>query len=530
MSLVQGADGKDARTRAKARPVRRALPATVLPVTGDVPVTDRAPKNGSPQPFRMPKLRVPTFPPRVVDIRDHCAVGDNRIDCTVAIANAIEACAKAGGGRVLVPAGEWFTGPIHLKSNIELHLAAGAVVRFSSDPAQYLPAVFVRWGGQECYNYSPLIYARDCDNIAITGPGTLLGQGQPWWPWEKRQQQVRQKLSDMVIQGVPVGDRRFGSTDLPLRPQFIAPVNCTNVLFEDFTIGEAGPIWTIHLAYCENVTVRRLNVTAPDGPMVDGIVIDSTRNVLVEDCALHTNGDAVALKSGMNEDGCRVGRPTENVVVRRTRATAGTGGFSIGSEMSGGVRNVLVHDCHFDGPSAGIRVKAARGRGGVVEDVFFRDITMGRIAGDAIQLTTEYPLFVAPNGKPPVFRNIRLKNVTCASAVTAARMVGLRDSGLQAITLEDVTIAADGGLQCTAANDLRLINVRITPRSGPVLAISDSRDVVIDGINNADGASVFLDLRGRQTRDIRLRGKTNNHVRPAIVLGLDVPKDALMHE
>jgi polygalacturonase len=334
----------------------------------------------------------------------------------------------------------------------------------------------------------------------------------------------------MVIQGVPVADRRFGSADLPLRPQFIAPVNCTNVLLEDFTVGEGGPCWTIHLAYCQNATIRRLNIAAPEGPSCDGIVIDSTRNVLVEDCVLHTSGDAVALKSGMNEDGCRVGKPTENVVVRRTRVTAGTGGVSIGSEMSGGVRNVLVHDCEYDGPKNGIRVKAARGRGGVVEDIVFRDITMGRIDGDAIQFTTEYPLFAAPNGKPPVFRNIHVKNVTCARAKTAARMVGLPDSALRDICLENVTIEADEGLQCTSAAEMRLLNVRVTPRSGPVLAIRDSRDVLIEGLHTADGASVFLDLRGRQTRDIRLRGETNNHVRPAIVLGLDVPKDALMHE
>jgi polygalacturonase len=530
MSLVQGADGKDARMGgAKTRAVRRAIPAAATVAAPAPAVKNGAAKNGA-APFRMPRLRLPTFPSRVVDIRGHGAVGDGRIDCTVAIADAITACAQAGGGRVLVPAGEWFTGPIHLKSNINLHLERGARVRFSSDPGQYLPAVFVRWGGQECYNYSPLIYARDCDNIAITGPGTLLGQGRPWWPWEKKQQQVRQKLTDMVISGVPVEDRRFGSSDLPLRPQFIAPVNCTNVLLEDFTVGEAGPCWTIHFAYCENVTVRRLNIAAPDGPSCDGIVIDSTCNVLVEDCALHTSGDSIALKSGMNEDGCRVGKPSENVVIRRTRTTAGTGGVSIGSEMSGGVRNVLVHDCHYDGPANGIRIKAARGRGGVVEDIYFRDITMGRIDGDAIQLTTEYPLFAAPNGKPPVFRNIQIRNVSCAHAKTAARMIGLPDSALREISLENVTIAADEGFQCTAAQEMRLLNVRITPRSGPVLAIRDSRNVLIEGLNNADGASVFLDLRGRQTRGIRLRGETNNHVRPAIVLGLDVPKDALSHE
>jgi polygalacturonase len=539
MSVVHGADGKEARIGAKTRTVRRAIAASATPAKNNGSAKNGSPKNETPKnetpknvlaPFRMPKLRPPTFSARTVDIRDHGAVGDGRIDCTVAIADAIEACASAGGGRVLIPAGEWYTGPIHLKSNIDLHLERGATVRFSTDPGQYLPAVFVRWGGQECYNYSPLIYARGCDNIAITGPGTLLGQGRPWWPWEKKQQQVRQKLTDMVLQGVPVEDRRFGSQDVPLRPQFISPVNCTNVLLEDFTIGEAGPCWTIHLAYCENVTVRRLTISAPDGPQADGIVLDSSRNVLVEECELRANGDAIALKSGMNDDGCRVGKPTENVVVRNTRVVGGTGGVCIGSEMSGGMRNVLVHDCHFDGCGAGIRVKAARGRGGVVEEIVFRDITMGRIEGDAIQLTTEYPLFVSPSGKAPVFRNIQIKNVTCEQAKTAARMIGLPDSALREISLEDVTIAAEQGLQCTAAAEMRLTTDKITPRSGPVLAIRDGQNVLIEGLNNADGATVFLDLRGRNTRQIRLRGETNNHVRPAIVLGLDVPKDALMHE
>jgi polygalacturonase len=273
-----------------------------------------------------PRVRPPTFPSRVVDIRDYDALADGRSDCAIAINAAINACHAAGGGRVLIPTGEWYTGAIHLKSNIELHLAAGARVRFSCDPGDYLPAVFVRWGGQECFNYSPLIYAHHCDNIAVTGRGTIFGQGKTWWPWEKKQQQVRQKLTDMVLQGVPVEDRRFGSQELPLRPQLIAPINCTNVLLEDFTVGEAGPCWTVHLAYCENVTVRRLTISAPDGPQADGIVLDSSRNVVVENCTLHTAGDAVAIKSGMNEDGFRVGRATENVVVRDTRVTCGTGG------------------------------------------------------------------------------------------------------------------------------------------------------------------------------------------------------------
>src|SRR5439155_21369027 len=156
------------------------------------------------------------------------------------------------------------------------------------------------------------------------------------------------KLTQMVLPGVPVKDRGFACIDEPLRPQFISPINCTNVLLEDFTIGEGGPCLTIHLAYCENVTVRRLNLRCPDGPNTDGIVIDSSRNVLVEECDLHTNGDCVALRSGIDDDGRRGAKATENVTVRRIRATAGAGGVSIGGEMSGGMRNLDVQDCHSD--------------------------------------------------------------------------------------------------------------------------------------------------------------------------------------
>jgi polygalacturonase len=472
----------------------------------------------------------PKFPARVVDIRSHGAACDGRIDCTVAIADAIAACAQAGGGRVLVPAGTWLTGPIHLKSNINLHLAAGATLRFSDDPGQYLPPVFVRWGGQECFNYSPLIYARDCTNIAISGPGTLLGQGRAWWNWEKRQEQARARLYEMVLAGVPVEERQFGSQQNPLRPQLIQPINCTNILLEDFTVAEGGPLWTVHLAYCNNVIVRRLRIHT-EGPNVDGIAIDSSQNVLIEECDLHTTADCLTLKSGMNEDGLRIGRPTENVEIRQVRVTAGTGAISIGSDMSGGVRNVLVHDCSYDGPGAGIRLKAARGRGGVVEDICFKDIRMGRIDGDAIQLTTEYPSFVQPAGKAPVFRNIQFRNIVCADARTAARMIGLPDSALRNILLQDVTIRADEGLKCSSCAALRLMNVRITPRSGPVLSVRDSHEVLIHGLNHADSASVFLDLRGNLTRDIRLqRGTSSASFRPSVLLGIDVPKDALVHE
>jgi hypothetical protein len=535
MSLIQPTNTGAQRAAVRPRGSRARLPVNVrlkAPTNGNgaaqTPAAPRA-KDAIP-PFKMPKFRAPRFPRRTFDIRDFGAIPDDTCDCTHAIKQAIAACGQAGGGRVVIPKGTWFTGPIHLASNVNLHIEDGATVRFSDDPQQYLPPVFVRWAGQECFNFSPLIYARDCSNIAITGRGTLLGQGQKWWRWQKAEQRINARLYQMVVDGVPVEQRRFGSVDEPLRPQFILAINCTDVLLEDFTIAQGGPLWTVHVAYCQNVCIRGLEIDAAEGPNNDGIVIDSSRSVVIEDCDLASSDDCVSLKSGMNEDGWRVNKPTENVIVRRVRATKGQGGMTIGSDMSGGVRNVFVHDCAFDGPHVGIRFKAARGRGGVVEDVYVQDIEMGRIGGDAIQLTTEYKSFAKPDGKAPVFRNIRIRNVTCKDAATAARMVGLPDAPLRDFILQNITIAAQEGLYCASANGIHLLDVRVTPRIGPVLALKDSRDVIIDGLNQSDHGGVFLDLRGRQTKGVRLRGESRVRVRPAVVLGIDVPRDALVHE
>jgi polygalacturonase len=518
MSLNPKTPGRS--VRAKAKPVLRA-----------VPDADKSPDtNGDATEFKRPTIETPVFAPRDFDIRDHGAVCDGQTEVTEAIAGAICACAEAGGGRVLIPPGAWLTGPIHLRSNVELHLREKASLRFSADPAKYLPPVFVRWGGLECYNYSPLIYARDCLNIAITGPGQLLGQGKPWWNWAKVQQRVSGQLYKMVLDGTPVEQRRLCTDQLPLRPQFIMAIDCANVLLDNFSIVEGGPSCNIHLAYCRNAIVRRIAIDAPDGPSNDGIEIDSSRDVLVEDCEIRTSDDCISLKSGMNEDGWRVDRPTENILIQRIRATAGEGGIAIGSEMSAGVRNVLVQNCRYDGVRTGIRMQAARGRGGVVQDVFVQDVEMGRILGDAIQVTTEHSSFIARDGRVPTFRNIHIRNVDCQESQTAVRMVGLPDRALSNIYLENVTIACQEGLHCAAVNLFHLRNVSITPTFGPVMSVRDGQEVVIDGLNNAQSASVFLDLRGRQTRNIRLRGEPNNKVRPAVVLGIDVPRDALVHE
>ncbi|HRK32475.1 MAG TPA: glycoside hydrolase family 28 protein, partial [Tepidisphaeraceae bacterium] len=452
-------------------------------------------------------------------------------DCTRAIADAIKSAVSQGGGRVLIPEGNWLTGPIHLASNIDLHLSRGATLRFSDDPDRYLPAVFVRWAGQECYNYSPLIYARGCTDVGITGNGKVLGNGMRWWAWQKAEQASSQRLYKMALQQTPAEQRVFGNTEYPLRPQFIQFIDCQNILLEDFAIEEAGPFWSVHTAYCHNVLMRRLHINTPTGPNSNGIVIDSTRNVLIESCELNTKDDCISLKSGLNEDGWRVNRPTENVTVRRVRCTGGDGAISFGSEMSGGIRNVRVHDCTCEGVRVGIRMKAARGRGGVVEDVEIRDIAMGVINGDAIHITTEYSTFVSPDGRPPVFRNILIKNITCKQSQAAARMIGLADSALQNVSLEHLKMMCKEGLFCTAGNGIRLIDLEITPSVGPILNVIDSQEVLISGVNGSHEEAVFLDLRGRRTRNIRLCGEERvGQVRPAVVLGVDVPHDAVMHE
>jgi len=434
-------------------------------------------------PFAMPQPKRPVFPKRVVNIRDHGAVSGGKTLCTAAIKQAIEACSKAGGGRVLVPAGTWLTGAVHLKSNIELHLEKDAVLLFSTDPKDYLPVVFTRWAGFECYNYSPLVYARDCENIAITGQGTLAGQGKPWWGWLERQNDMAALLLDYGRRGVPVADRVFGTPDKPLRPQFISPINCRNVLIEGISL-DAGPFWTIQCIYCENVIVRGVtvqNAGPPKGPNNDGINLDSCRNALVEYCTLDTGDDCICLKSGLNEDGWRVGRPTENVVIRYCLTKRGHGGAVIGSDMSGDVRHVLVHDCVYDGTLYGVRLKSARGRGGVVEDVWVRGITMKNILGSAVLINTFYKAWaVTSEGKAPLFRRIHIQNVSCEGARAAVEITGLPEQSIENVTLERLSISAKTGLTATDVNGLVMSNVNIKAASGPPLQMKNCRNVVQD--------------------------------------------------
>src|SRR5688572_28132207 len=379
----------------------------------------------------------PNFPNRDFDLATVGATGDGRATSTTAFRSAIAACAGAGGGRVVVPAGKYYSGPIHLRNGVNLHVSEGAEIIFSDTLEDYLPVVLVRVGGIELYNYSPLIYARDCTNIAVTGKGQLNGNAKRWWEWKSGETRLG---FEMGAKGVPVEQRIFGKSEHRIRPSFLSFVNCTNVLLEDFTIG-SGPNWTIHPIYCLNTTIRGVKVIT-DGPNNDGIDPDSCVDMLIEDCTFDTGDDCVVLKSGYNEDGWRVGRSTENVIMRNCFSKRGHGGLVIGSEMSGDVRNVFMENCEFEGTDRAIRIKSRRGRGGVVENVYARNLKVKNMKYEVAILNMDYSADKnqAANEKPPVFRNMRFENITGVGAPTAVLIQGLDDSPIENIHFVNLTV------------------------------------------------------------------------------------------
>ena len=333
------------------------------------------------------RIKAPRFPDRDFDITAFGAKGDGKTKCTEAFDKAIAACHQAGGGRVVVPAGVFLTGPIHLQSNVCLEVGKGATILFSDRFEDYLPAVLVRWEGRECYNLSPLIYAHNCRNVAVTGEGTLNGQGRTWWSWRKEPGDPYRKSNDQNAQwaqdNVPLDKRVQGPKDFHWCPTFISPVKCQNVLIEGLTLVD-GPFWNVHPLYCENVTVRNLTIKN-HGPNGDGCNPDSCRDVLIEGCYFDTGDDCIAIKSGRNSDGRRVNIPSENIVVRDCKMKDGHGGVVMGSEMSGGVRNVFVEDCTMDSPNLdrALRIKTNSVRGGFGENIYMRNVTIGQV-GDAV--------------------------------------------------------------------------------------------------------------------------------------------------
>ena len=419
------------------------------------------------------RIKPPIFPPRDFDITRFGAVGDGSSVCTDALRAAIAACTAAGGGRVVVPPGRFLTGPIHLDNNVALHLERGATIAFSRDPTAYLPQVLTRFEGTELMNYSPFIYAFEKENVAITGDGTLDGQANNefWWGWKGNKEfgwkpgnpsydVARRRLLAMAEQGVSIAQRVFGQGDY-LRPQFIQPYRCRNVLIEGVTIVNS-PMWEIHPVLCTNVTVRRVTINSL-GPNNDGCDPESCRDVLIERCVFNTGDDCIAIKSGRNADGRRLHVPSENIVVRNCEMRDGHGGVTVGSEISGDCRYVFAEQCRMDSPrlDRALRLKNNAARGGVLEHIYMRDVTVGHVSQAVLDIDFYYE--EGPKGSfRPVARDIELRHVTSASSKYALYVRGYENAEISNVRVVDCTFQHVANPNVIEhARDVVLRNVRM---------------------------------------------------------------------
>ncbi len=476
--------------------------------------------------FRMPAVKEPTFPKRSVSLSDFGGVGDGKTLNTDAIARAIASLAKQGGGRLVVPPGIWLTGPVRLESNIELHLQAGALLQFSRDYKLYPLTVLDVKGEKEVDSVSP-VSGENLENVAITGRGIMDGGGDGWRP-VKKAKLTENQWKVLIRSGVVEGStwypsreamegaklveqlRKDGSLKLEdyepahhfLRPKMLKLINCRRVLLEGVTFQNA-PNWTLNPTLCTDVTIRNVTVRNPEyGQNTDALDLESCRNVIVRDSSFDVGDDGICLKSGKDAAGRRIGVPTENVRVENCVVYHGHGGFTIGSEMSGGVSNIWVNNCTFMGTDIGLRFKSTRGRGGVVENIYIQNVRMTDIPGDAINFNMYYggkaPLDEEAAERPkapvsdetPQFRDIYIEDVICRGARNAMLLQGLPEMPIRGIHLRNVSITADGGMTWMDADGITLQNVEILHRKGPVLKALNVTNSVIDRLTYPPGAEL----------------------------------------
>jgi len=397
-------------------------------------------------PFPMEAVKIFNFPQKKFSITKYGAKPGGSIDNTKAIAKAIDACHKAGGGHVIVPAGTWLTSAIHFKSNVNLHLEEGAVLSFTDNPSDYLPAVMTSWEGMECYNYSPLLYAFECENIAITGKGTLQPKMDTWKVWFKRPKphmDALKELYTMASTDIPVDQRQMAKGENNLRPHLIHFNRCKNVLLDGFKIRES-PFWTIHLYLCDGGVVRNLDVKA-HGHNNDGVDLEMSRNFLIEDCIFDQGDDAVVIKAGRNRDAWRLNTPCENIVIRNCTILKGHTLLGIGSELSGGIRNIYMHDC--SAPKSVHRfffIKTNHRRGGFVENIYMENVKSGTTQR-VLEIDTEV-LYqwkdIVPTYEKRLTRieGIHLKNVSCESTDAIYELKGNAELPIRNVEIKNVKV------------------------------------------------------------------------------------------
>ena len=473
-----------------------------------------------------------------IDMLKSGAKADGKKLNTQLINKTIEKLSSNGGGTLYFPSGTYLTGAVKLKSNITIELEAGATLLFSDNFDDYLPFVDMRYEGVMMKSFSPLFYAVDQHDITIKGEGTIDGQGKKWWAEfyrvlvDVQKNGIRdlnkyQPMWDSVNKDPnlykvtnedykEVLDRRF------FRPSFIQPIRCKNIKIEGIKIINS-PFWTVNPEFCENVTIKGITINNPLSPNTDGINPSSCKNVHISDCHISVGDDCITLKSGRDLQARQLGVPCENITITNCTMLSGHGGVVIGSEMSGDVRKVTISNCVFDGTDRGIRIKSTRGRGGIVEEIRVDNIVMKNIKSEAIVLSLFYSKMDKEpvSDRTPIFRNIHISNLTGTQVNSAVRISGIEEMPISDVTLNNINIQSNTGLEADMVKNLELNNVRIDTKIGsafkfshaenlelnaiktltpnansPVLRISDSKECLIQGCYPLAGSRSFLLLEG----------------------------------
>lgn len=505
-------------------------------------------------PFEMQKIARPEIPNRQVTVTDFGGVGDGVTLNTEAFAKAFAHLASKGGGKVVVPAGVWLTGPIVLENHTELNLDEDAILVFSADRDLY-PVIETIFEGRDTYRCQPLLSAFGKHDVAVTGKGIIDGQGDPWRAikkskiapsdWSKKVKSGGVLSSDKKT-WYPTENYKFGAGDADqniarwaktredfesirdfLRPVMVNFKDCSRVLLEG-PVFQNSPCWNIHIAICEDLTVNDIAVRCPwYAQNGDGIDIESCKNVIMTNSWIDAGDDAICIKSGKDEDGRKRGIPSENIIVENCTCYHGHGGFVVGSEMSGGVKNVYVKNCRFSGTDVGLRFKSTRGRGGVVENIFIEDVVMNDIATEALLFDLFYggksalEALEDGDGEPstdmvakpvdettPQFRNIYVDGVVCRSARRAMLFNGLPEMNVENVEVRNSVIEAEIGAEINESTNVLLENVRIVPRSGAALKINNAKDVVVKGFVCPEELTEAVKVTGSRNRNISIESST----------------------
>lgn len=520
--------------------------------------------------FDMPKVAEPTFPDYSVLITEFGAVPDGQTLNTEAIARAIDLVAEKGGGKVIIPRGIWLTGPIVLKSNINLQVEAGALVLFSDNKDLY-PLVETSFEGLNTVRCQSPLSGKNLENIAITGEGIFDGSGDAWRQ-VKRSKMTDSQWKELVASGGVVDEEgknwypsegfkkgaEMSNMNVPtqfekmedfeeikdfMRPVMVSLVDCKKVLL-DGPVFQNSPAWNIHPLMCEDLTVRNIDVRNPwYSQNGDGIDIESCKNTVLYNSTFDVGDDGICIKSGKDEDGRERNMPTENLIIKNCIVFHGHGGVTVGSEMSSGVKNMHVSGCTFIGTDVGLRFKSKRGRGGVVEGIYISDVDMINIPTNAISFNLYYGgLSVSEmleqeedlssqhkipevTEETPQFKDISIKNITCKGAYQAIYLQGLPEMNLENVLLENLTMEAENGFVCMDAEGVTVKNLHLITEALPTVNFVNVKDVSISGLALPTADEPSISVSGAKTKNVQIDIISNNDLKNILVLDEKVASD-----